>query len=245
MKKILIWSLVGTVVPIYLLLSVSGHISGIAMSLIMVLEAVAAAIIAGLSGVASVTPRKFTGILIALAGCIWIFLPDLRQNGAFGDIFWIGLAVFVPLAYAIKNVMVGNYFKSFSSALNAQVYVMLLTTFIFIFVSLFEGDFRVPLEPVGSFHYSILLFSLADATAYFLLLKLVTSAGSVFASQKAYTVVLSGLLWSVVILGENLSVNSLPAIAIIIFGVYLVGQKAKLVSPLRKRVLAPQQAVDL
>ncbi len=236
MRKIVVWSVVGTVIPIYLLLFVSGHISGIAMSLIMVLEAVAAAIFAAISGLASVTVRKLSGILIALAGCIWIFLPDFHQNEAFGDIFWIGLAVFVPLAYAIKNLMVGSYFKSFSSALNAQVYVMVLASIIFIFISFFEGGIVFPSEPVGPFHYTILLFSLADATAYFLLLKLVTSAGSVFASQKAYTVVLAGLLWSVVILGEKLSIESLPAIA---------SQKAKLVSPLRKRVLSQQQSVDV
>lgn len=50
-------------------------------------------------------------------------------------------------------------------------------------------------------------------------------AGAVFGSQSAYVSTVAGIVWSILLLGELLSLVTIAALALIIVGLSLVGAK--------------------
>lgn len=87
------------------------------------------------------------------------------------------------------------------------------------------GNF-VPLQfPPGRFEWTVVLFSCADTLGKITLVTLVAYAGPVFTSQKAYTVALGGVIWSILLLNEVFSLSSTIALALICAGLYFVAKK--------------------
>jgi drug/metabolite transporter (DMT)-like permease len=92
--------------------------------------------------------------------------------------------------------------------------------------------------PPGGFEVTVIAFSCADAIATITFVKLIRYAGPVFTSQKAYTVAIGGVAWSVLLLKEHISATSAVALALILVGLYFVAKKS-----VQEELLKPYPAV--
>ena len=68
----------------------------------------------------------------------------------------------------------------------------------------------------------VLLIAAATAIATVLLLLVVSTAGAVFAAQSAYVVTIAGIVWSMLILGETMTIAAWISVAVMLLGLYLV-----------------------
>ena len=85
----------------------------------------------------------------------------------------------------------------------------------------------LPLGPqFGRLEMLVLLMGIGSATSLVLAFYLVTTAGAVFASQSAYAMTIAGIIWGMLLLGEELSVVAWAALGLILVGLYLVEPKS-------------------
>jgi drug/metabolite transporter (DMT)-like permease len=86
----------------------------------------------------------------------------------------------------------------------------------------------------------MIFFAIIEAAGVIVFVSLVQSAGSIFASQKAYTVAIAGIIWSVILLGEAITAFNVAALLLAITGLYFVAQKAKREELLRQYIDRPK-----
>jgi drug/metabolite transporter (DMT)-like permease len=71
----------------------------------------------------------------------------------------------------------------------------------------------------------IALIGISFAAGNLMFMRLVQTSGPVFASQNACSIMLFGIAWGVLLLGEHLSDWAWAAILLVLLGLFLVGQR--------------------
>jgi drug/metabolite transporter (DMT)-like permease len=71
----------------------------------------------------------------------------------------------------------------------------------------------------------VIVFACAEAVATITFVKLIRYAGPVFGSQKANTAAIGGVVWSVLLLQEAISLSAAAALALILAGSYFAAKK--------------------
>ncbi|MGB5066283.1 MAG: EamA family transporter, partial [Albidovulum sp.] len=105
------------------------------------------------------------------------------------------------------------------------------------------GTWAVPVAPFDQADGALLLSAVVNVIAYAGYVWLVGGAGAVFAAQVAYIVTGFGVLWSMLLLGEDYSLWVWAAMALIFLGLFLVqprpGKERSLVLAGGQATLAP------
>lgn len=147
-------------------------------------------------------------------------LPDSTK------IMFVVFALFSPFFYAME----GNY-------LNWRGDVGLLPSDVIYGASMFgliivapltfsSGQFIAPWEQFGVPEWALVASSVCHIFAYVGYVGLIVYAGSVFAAQIAYIITGTGVIWSMVLLGESYSIWVWGAMALIMLAVTLVQPRA-------------------
>ena len=73
--------------------------------------------------------------------------------------------------------------------------------------------------------YALIGMALVAVVGNYLFIKVVQIAGSVFASQASYVIMIAGVAWSFLLLQERLSAGSVVAVCMMLVGLLLVEPK--------------------
>lgn len=203
---------------------VAGHLPGIVVSIVVALEGFAVFLFAAAIRIEDASARRFAGLALGMAGVVVLLFAREKAEGV-SDWVWIGVALSLPLLFATSNLLVALRIPP-EIDLTAATGMMLLGSAAFSLpIALASGEFFVLGVDATAGHALILLVGVLTAVADVGYVRLVASTGAVFASQSAYVVTAAGVAWSVLLLGEALSLSSLAALATIIAGLALVGTK--------------------
>ena len=94
-------------------------------------------------------------------------------------------------------------------------------------VVLATGSFTALAWPWGAVEWSIVGMAAINVFSYWIFIYLVTATGPIFATQMAYVVMVSGVLWGMLIFGESHSAWIWGALAVMLTGLALVGQRSE------------------
>ena len=166
--------------------------------------------------------RSIFGIIVGLAGAVFLILPELQLPGM-GNAAYAILPVLATLCYAISL----NTIK----AKLAHMKSLAITVIAFCFVGplagiyLFSTDF-VPVlmnhpEAISSFLFTLTLGIVGTALAVLIFNELIKETTPVFASSVTYVIPVVALLWGAID-GELIRAYHLIGVALILLGVYLV-----------------------
>ena len=217
---LLVLALLGTLLPEIALLWVAEHVPAMALSIIVALEAIVVFIIAALLGMESPNLRRFIGLCLGL-GCVLFLIVPAETVGSGVSVIWIFAALLVPLCYASEDLLLAaprEEFPPMAIVLAVSVIGVLFAAPL----ALVSGTY-VPASLLSASTLSALaMIAVASVVGTFLLIQTVRNNGAVFASQVAYTITLAGIVWSILLLDEKLSIWVVAAGACMISGLVLV-----------------------
>lgn len=214
-----------TFLPQVLLFRVAETVPGVLIAILVSLESFLVFFIAAAIGLEKLTVRRFGGLLLGVAGVSVLLFPYLNIDNSTVHIYWLLVTILIPVCFASETITM-SLSKAIDADLMAVVALIfgLSTVVLFIATALHSGFAPLKLIP-GKFEMSLVAFSMADSVAMIALAKLIDYAGPVFSGQKAYTVSIGGVLWSILLLNETISGASLTSLLLILVGLYFVAKK--------------------
>jgi len=165
--------------------------------------------------------KRALGIVLGMIAILLLVLPDkgLSSNDAN---YWTLLVVLCAVFYAIENVYIA---EGISDELDIRELLCgsNIVAVAFMVPATVSLGYAVPITWVlSSAGLAILAIAVFSAIAYIMFFYTIKTAGPVFASQCAYLVTLSGVLWGIVIFAEVHSVWVWLSVVVMMAGLALV-----------------------
>ena len=224
LRFLLIWGIVGAMLGDLVLFFAMEAIPASTMSVIIVMEGFMVFAFAALIGQEKASMKRFAGLLTGLLGILMI-VGSADANGTNMNLWWMLVALLVPLAYTSENLLLGARYPA-----NLDLFAGIgLSTLAAAILLLPLAWLRNDLIPVADMpvqvRYALLGMALISVVANYLFIKVVQIAGSVFASQCGYVIMFAGVGWAYLLLQEQLSNGALVAVGLMLVGLLLVEPK--------------------
>ncbi len=216
--------LVGTALPLVLFMSAARHVPAGILSLTAAMVPIFTLILALLLNMEKADRWKFAGIAAGAAAAAMIFLPR-SSLGTSISALWMLAAIVGTICYAVENIYISKAMPDATERFDALLGVFSVSFAAILGLSLVLDVYFVPTFPFTGVEWAVVLNGIIHTIAYGVLVYLITSAGPVFASQTAYVVTLSGVVWGILIFDERNSVWIWLALALLLFGISLVRPK--------------------
>lgn len=166
-------------------------------------------------------PGRVLGLLMGLAGVLLIAAPEGALPAGVSPL-WLVVALAGPLFYAIEGNFVARFGTAGMDALQAFFLASLAAALMLLPVALGSGQFIAPSRPFGVAEWALVASSAVNATAYSAYVWLAATAGAVFAALTSYIVTGAGMVWAMLLLGEQHSGWLWAALVLMLAGVALV-----------------------
>lgn len=169
----------------------------------------------------AVVAKRLLGIVLGMIAILLLVLPDHGLSSADAN-FWVLLVVLGSGLYAVENVYVE---KEVDPAIS--VYELLCGANVVAICLQFPLVMLLGVAEPASWlmtkaGLALLGITLSSALAYTLYMTTIRLAGSVFASQCAYLVTISGVVWGIVLFAEEHSIWVWSSVAVMLLGLALV-----------------------
>ncbi len=174
----------------------------------------------------SAIARRMVGILLGMTAILLLVVPDHGFSSDDASL-WILLVMICALLYAVENVYIGR-----GVAPTIDIRELLFAS------NLIAALFQFPLaiylavnEPVSwlasDAGLAIVGIALGSGFAYAMFFYTIKTAGPVFASQCAYAVTISGVIWGIIVFSEQHSIWVWISVTVMLFGLALVSPDKK------------------
>jgi drug/metabolite transporter (DMT)-like permease len=169
---------------------------------------------------------RLAGIMAGLCGVLLLAGPQSLPEA--GMALWLPVALIAPFCYAMEGNLVAKLgtqgMGPGHTLFGASVAAMLIS----LPLALGSGQFIDPRGlDFGLAEWALAVSASVNVLVYSGYVWLVGRSGAVFASQIAYVVTGSGVVWAMVLLGESYSAFVWLALVLILGGVFLVQPRHK------------------
>ncbi len=165
--------------------------------------------------------KRAIGILLGMTAILLLVLPD-QELSSINASYWILAVVLCAGCYAIENVYISEGInpdldiRELLFGSNIVATIMLIPTTAWMGVGVPVSWILTPAA------LAIATIALTSALAYMMFFYTIRSAGPVFASQCAYIVTISGILWGIVIFAEVHTIWIWFSVVVMMAGLMLV-----------------------
>lgn len=202
----------------------AGRITGIMLAIIMALEGFMVFLLAAVLHIESPSARRFVGLSVGLAGVLVLLLARDRLDGV-NDWIWIMVALTIPVLYSLMDVLVDRKHPVSLDPTAGVGLVMLGSAAMTFPLAWANGQLFLLSPDLGRGAVLVLVEATRTVAVYVFFVYLIAVAGAVFGSQAAYVSTLAGIGWTILLLGEALSLVTMGALGLIVLGLILVGPK--------------------
>lgn len=169
----------------------------------------------------SVIARRLFGILLGMISILLLVLPEQSLSSDDAS-FWVLLVVLCALFYAIENVYIGRGVDPKIDIRELLFASNLLATTIQFPVAIYLGVDESPAWLLSDAGLAIIGIAIGSGFAYSMFFYSIKASGPVFASQCAYIVTISGVIWGIMIFSEQHSTWVWSAVIVMLLGLVLV-----------------------
>jgi drug/metabolite transporter (DMT)-like permease len=165
--------------------------------------------------------KRAFGIVLGMVAILLLVLPDQGLSSEDAN-YWTLLVVLCAIFYAIENVYIS---EGISDAMDIRELLCgsNIVAAIFMLPATSLAGYAVPVSWVFSpAALAISAIALFSTFAYMMFFHTIKTSGPVFASQCAYIVTISGVLWGILIFAEVHSVWVWLSVAVMMMGLALV-----------------------
>jgi drug/metabolite transporter (DMT)-like permease len=140
---------------------------------------------------------------------------------------WVAVALLAAGCYAAENIYIAMRLPPGGDAGTILCGMLLMAGFVMVPIVLATNTFTPLILPLGIVELSVVGMALVNVVSYGLFVYLVSSAGPVFASQMAYVVTLSGVVWGIALFNEQHTIWVWSALVTMLVGLVLVKPRKK------------------
>ncbi|MGB0497375.1 MAG: DMT family transporter [Rubricella sp.] len=217
---LLLVAVLGTLLPNSFSYRAAAHLPAGVMAIAIAMVPMFALPVAVLLRLDRVEGKRLIGIALGAAAIALIYLPETALPRI--DPVWILVALVAPLCYGLE----GNSIAKIGTGGLDPVEVLFGASLIGVLLALplatTGGRWVDPFADPGAAEFALLLNGFVHAAAYTGYVYLVGRAGSVFAAQVSYIVTGSGVVWSMLLLGESYTAWVWAAFVLLFAGLSLV-----------------------
>ncbi|MEM9330489.1 MAG: DMT family transporter [Pseudomonadota bacterium] len=217
----LVIAMIGTIIPNGFSYLASYHLPGGVMSIVIALVPMFTLLLALGLRLESPSKLRLAGVLIGFASMVLIAAPETSLPNREAAVFVL-VALIAPFCYGAE----ANYIALKTPEQTDAVSTLFMASFLGLFITaplaLLSGQWINPFEPWAAPEYALIAASVIHAITYCGYIWLVGFGGPVFSVQMAYPVTLSGVLLSIVFLGESYSGWIWAGLVLVIIGLVLV-----------------------
>ena len=226
LRIILLLTFLGAMLPNIFFYYAAAHVSAGILSITITVVPIATYALSFLLKLETISARRITGVFFGVGAILVLVLPENSLPNK-NEVIWIIVACLSSISYALENVTLAIRGIDGIGPVKLSCGINLLAALILGVFSYFTNNFMpVPL-PATILPWTILGISLIGATAYTLFVLTVANSGPLFASQVAFLVTISGVLWGMLIFGEEHSSWVWLSLVLMLIGMALVSPKRK------------------
>ena len=192
------------------------------VSILLSLVPIAALPIAILWGLERPTATRLAGLALGAAGILALLAPGA---GAF-EARALPLALIAPLCYALQANVISRHGTFGLRPEQLMALASLLALPLALLGCLATGAQILPRGALGAGHAAFLAATVVHAAVYCAYVRLLARTGPVFATQVTYVVTGAGVIWAMLLLGEQFGAPAFAGLALIVGGVALVRARA-------------------
>lgn len=167
---------------------------------------------------------RLAGLSLGLIGVALLTAPGAGVWGA-GLVVFVPLALIGPLFYAAEANFVARYGLAGMDAVQAMFLSSLIGLILCLPVTLISGQMFNPLVAPGPAEAALVAAAVVHGLCYAGYVWLAARAGAVFAAQCSYLVTGAGVLWAMLLLGEQLAGQAVVSLVMMVAGVALVSPR--------------------
>jgi drug/metabolite transporter (DMT)-like permease len=219
-------ALIGTLIPNSTFYLSVAHLPGGVMSILISTVPLLSLPLALALGMDRFSTLRLLGLCCGVLGVALIALPQTSLPSP-DMVAWLPVALIGPLFYAMEGNYVAKWGTAGLDAVQAMFWASLVGALIALPLTLWSGQWISPLPPYGVPELALIASSCVHALVYAGYVWLAARAGAVFATQVAYVVTGSGVLWAMLLLGERFSGWVWAALAVMLLGLFLVQPRLK------------------
>ena len=169
----------------------------------------------------SVVMRRMAGIFLGMIAILLLVLPD---HGFSSDdaSWWILLVIVCALLYAVENVYIG---RGVAPSINIRELLFgsnLVAALIQFPLAMYFGVDKSWSWLASEAGLAITGIAVGSGFAYAMFFYTIKTAGPVFASQCAYAVTISGVIWGIIVFSEQHSIWIWLSVMVMLLGLTLV-----------------------
>ena len=226
LQIILLLAFLGAMLPNMFFYYAAAHISAGLLSITITVVPIATYALSFILKLESISARRITGVFFGVGAILVLVLPENSLPNK-NEVVWIIVACLSSISYALENITLAIRGIDGIGPVRLSCGINLIAAVILGVFSYFTDNFMpVPL-PVTTLTWTILGISLIGATAYTLFVLTIANSGPLFASQVAFLVTISGVLWGMLIFGETHSSWVWLSLVLMLIGMSLVSPKRK------------------
>jgi drug/metabolite transporter (DMT)-like permease len=195
-------ALLGLVIPTALFYYAASHVSAGVLSISVALVPILTFLGSAVYGLEKIVFGRMAGVALGLLAIVFLVaptesLPDRSQ------LPWVLLSLFAAVCYASLNMLLSMKVPSRADRFVVTCGMFVAASLIMVPVVFVTGSFTPLIWPWGPVEWTMVGLGVISATAYTLYFHLIERAGPVFTSQVANLVTLCGVLWGMIIFGEQ------------------------------------------
>ena len=226
LQIILLLAFLGAMLPNMFFYYAAAHVSAGILSITITVVPIATYALSFILKLEAISARRITGVFFGVGAILVLVLPENSLPNK-SEVIWIIVACLSSISYALENITLAIRGIDGIGPVRLSCGINLLAALILGVFSYFTDNFMpVPL-PVTTLTWTILGISLIGATAYTLFVLTIANSGPLFASQVAFLVTISGVLWGMLIFGETHSSWVWLSLVLMLIGMSLVSPKKK------------------
>ncbi len=217
--KIFWMAILGTIMPFFLVPWGQIQISSSTTAILMAINPIFALFLGHFfSDHEKFTIRQLLAMLISFTG-VFIVFGENSLSGPNKNILALSAIIIAGIGYVISGVIATRIKDESADSVSASIFVC-ASIIVLPFWLILEKPWDINFDEksiIALTHLGLVSTGIAFLMRYYIIIR----AGAVFLSYVAFIIPIFGILFGVVFLGESLSINTLGAIILILFGVYL------------------------
>ncbi len=219
-------ALLGLVIPTALFYYAASRVSAGVLSISVAIVPILTFVGSAAYGLEKVAIGRMAGVALGLLAIVFLVaptesLPDRSQ------LPWVLLALISSVCYATLNMVLSLKTPPGATRFIVTCGMFVAASLIMVPVVFLTESFTPLNWPWGPVEWAMIGLGVISATAYTLYFQLIDRAGPVFTSQVANLVTLCGVIWGMIIFGEQHSAWIWLSLATMTVALALVGPRAK------------------
>lgn len=224
LRTLFLWGLIGNAGSEVLLFWSAQRLPASTIAILIVCEGLMVFAYAIVTKQEATTLRRFVGLITGLVGIV-VLITTYEGSTTNSSLIWMAIALTVPACYAFEDIVIAAKLPENLDFIAAFGLASLFGVLCLLPVSWLTNDLiAINLIP-GRIEIAIYCLALTSIVGTVFLARLLISTGAVFGSQAGYIITFAGIAWSIVLLGEQLSLMTWIAVGLLIAGLVLVEPK--------------------